>query len=205
MPLSLPTFSAVRRPRAAVLPAVAAALLLGGCGLTRPGPAVPPPPVLAAASAAPDTQVAPATPESVRALLARSDVSIRLIDAGRMQDLWAWAAPFLQASDERERILADVVRARASLGAVQGRSRAGARDLQVLQVGPESRMPPPGQYANVEYTAQRADGTRALERLSFRLEADGWRFTGYTVQAVPLSPQPPPPPPPPQALPSTGR
>ncbi|WP_225783221.1 DUF4019 domain-containing protein [Xenophilus sp. Marseille-Q4582] len=193
-----------RRWAAACLPclAIAAALLLGACSLTRPASGVPVPPRLAGvaepepasppstlASAPPGGADPAAQPTSVQALLARSDASVRLIDAGQAAQLWPWAAPFLQQAGQRERILADIAQARAALGAIQGRSRAGAQGVQMVRLGTESRMPPPGVYANVEYTAQRAAGGTAVERLSFRQESDGWRFTGYTAQVA--SPLPP--------------
>lgn len=193
MPLTLFP-SAARRQRAyAVM--VCAVLGLAGCGMTRPSPSaalVHKPPQLsqpdesAAAPASPTVSAQNDSPHTtVQALLTRADVSVRLIDAGRGLQLWPWAATFLQASGQRDRILADIAQARAALGPVQGRSRAGAQGVQAVRIGPESQRLPPGQYANVEYMAQLARGGSAIERLSFRLEPDGWRFTGYTTQAVP--------------------
>lgn len=192
MPLPLPPSAACRR-LAPVLMACTV-LWLAGCGLGRSPSAerVLKPPQLslpdepaAAPAAAPASAQADSPHTTVQALLARADVCVRLIDAGRALHLWPWAASFLQASGQRDRILADIAQARAALGPVQGRSRAGAQGVQSVRLGPESQMPPPGQYANVEYTAQLAQGGSAIERLSFRLERDGWRFTGYTAQVVP--------------------
>lgn len=194
MPLLLS--SPMSRRRLAPVLLVCTALGLAGCGMTRPSSSsaarVPKPPVLSlpeepvAATTTAPVAAQPVPPHStLQALLARADVSVRLIDANRTLDLWPWAATFLQATGQRDRILADIAQTRALLGPLQGRSRPGAQGVQSVRIGPESKMPPPGQYANVEYTAQRMQGGSAIERLSFRLESDGWRFTGYTAQVVP--------------------
>lgn len=157
---------------------------------------VPKPPLLinpaqpseAAPSADPGAAPEPLQASTLREMLARSDASVRLIDAGRFGELWAGAAPFLQTSGQGERILAGIAQARAALGPVQGRGRAGTQGVQALRAGPQSQLPPPGQYANVEYTARLADGGSAIERLSFKQESDGWRFVGYTAQALPAAP-----------------
>ena len=184
------------------LAAWVALLMAGGCAMTHPSPRVPRPPALvspagpedepASVHASAPAEAAPAQHLSVQALLARSDVGVRLISAGRAADLWPWAAPFLQATGQRDRILADIARVRAALGPVQSRTRAGAMGVRAVSVGPESRMPPPGQYAEVEYAVQLANGDRAVERLSFRLESDGWRFAGYAAQVLPPDPPAPP-------------
>lgn len=211
MTLPLLPFVRVARFRVAPVLLASAALLLGACSTPRPGQNVPQPPLLAGVGDAPapaaTSSAAPSMPAggatgsappglaqtvTVQDLLARSDVSVRLIDAGRAQDLRAWVAPFLLASGQRDRILADIAQSRAVLGPIQGRSRPGARGIKTVRLGSESQMPPPGLYANVEYTAQRLQGGTAIERLSFRQESDGWRFTGYTAQVVPQEPAPSP-------------
>jgi len=185
MPTPPSSLSLARRPAPAWLGA-AAALALAACSTAPQQQPAAPQPAGATAAPAPPAQApqqgAQAAPNpALQALLARSDGVLQLIDANRGDELWAATAPFIQTAMQRAQLLDGVHRARTALGPVQGRGRAG---VQPLQFGAESKMPPPGQYANVLYVAQLANGQRAIERLSFRQDGGNWLFTGYTTQPL---------------------
>lgn len=166
--------------------AACAALALGACSAPQKQPAPPAPPAIAAQQQQPQQQQAPAQAQqqqaAVQALLERSDATLRMIDEDRMDAVWASLAPFVAGMRERGQFVAGLRSVRGGLGTVSGRSRAG---VQGVRVGPESKMPPPGQYANVEYLSQLANGRKVIEKLSFRQEQDGWRFVGYETRNAP--------------------
>lgn len=170
------------RRRAGMTLAACAALALGACSAPQKQPAPPAPPAVAAPQPAPPQPQAPAQAQqqaAVQALLERSDATLRMIDEDRMDAVWASLAPFVAGTRERGQFVAGLRSVRGGLGTVNGRSRAG---VQGVRVGPESKMPPPGQYANVEYLSQLANGRKVIEKLSFRQEQDGWRFVGYEAR-----------------------
>lgn len=187
--LSFPSFpsASVRAP--AWLCGVAALALAACSGVPGQKADVPQPPApqQAAQSSSPSpSQAQPAGPQAapnpaLQALLSQSDATLQLIESQRMDALWATTAPFVQASVPRAQLEQGVRRARATLGTVQSRRRAG---VQPVQFGAESKSPPPGQYANVLYQAQLAGQQRGVERLSFRQEGARWLFTGYTAQLL---------------------
>lgn len=177
------------------------AAALCACTSTRPSQPVEGPPRWVTLPSEPDAPpkqggqevFTPQQAQLRRAVLTQGDQSLRLIDTGRLEELWEGIAPFLKAANAQEALMSGIAQRREALGPVQGRARAGLHAVQLSILDRASQALPAGQYASLEYTGQSANGATTLERVSFKLESEGWRFTGYTAQLTsePLQPSAP--------------
>lgn len=67
-------------------------------------------------------------------------------------------------------------KSRAPLGTVTQRNWAGVTRIRYLD---DSLGLSAGLYANVDFATQTGGGKTFFEKVSFKLESDGWHFTGY--------------------------
>ena len=76
----------------------------------------------------------------------------------------------------KEAFAADVRNSRKKFGSVVNRQWAGVIRVSYAQ---DSAMPPPGQYANANFRTKLNNGTFVFEKVSLRLEPQGWKVLGY--------------------------
>ncbi|WP_322024267.1 DUF4019 domain-containing protein [Burkholderia sp. BCC1977] len=119
---------------------------------------------------------AQAAGDSADELLNDANTVFRQLDAGQFADVWANAADFVKTRIKQDQFVADVRRARQSVGVVQHRGWAQLVRIQYTQ----RNDLPDGLYANVDFATTLTTGTKMYEKLSFRLDSDGhWHLTGY--------------------------
>ncbi|MBO7752774.1 DUF4019 domain-containing protein [Burkholderia pseudomallei] len=119
---------------------------------------------------------AQAVGDSADELLREANMVFRQLDAEQFADVWANAADFVKARVKQEQFVADMRRARQSVGVVRNRGWAQVTRIQYNKV----ENMPNGLYANVDYATTLTGGTKVYEKLSFRLDDDGhWHLTGY--------------------------
>jgi len=102
--------------------------------------------------------------------------ALRQVDAGNADDLWNNSAAFIRALMKKQDHVDDIRRARLTVGSVARRDWAGVTRIRYVQ---GSTQPPPGMYANIDYATHLTDGRTVFEKVSLRLDPDGWRLTGY--------------------------
>jgi hypothetical protein len=114
--------------------------------------------------------------ESADEIISISQSGLRQIDANRAGELWDAAPAPIKAKVPRAEFAEGVWRARQGVGSIKQRTWAA---VIRLRSEPGSLETPPGRYANVDYTTVLADGRTIFERVSLRLESDGWHVVGY--------------------------
>jgi hypothetical protein len=102
--------------------------------------------------------------------------SLRQIDEDRSGELWDTASAFVKAKFTKAEFVGNVRRSRQTVGTVVRRDWAGVIRIRYLD---DSAGVPAGQYANVDYATHLSNNQTAFEKVSFRLEPDGWHLTGY--------------------------
>ncbi|AJK48648.1 DUF4019 domain-containing protein [Burkholderia plantarii] len=135
-----------------------------------------------AAPAAPTLSLAPVNSgTSADELLRDADYALQLLDAGRYQDLWNDAAPFVKQRYDPKRFADDTRMSREAVGAIK--SRGWAAVTRIIYSG--AKDVPDGLYANVDYATTQTSGKVVYEKVSFRLESDGrWHLTGYVPRVA---------------------
>lgn len=113
---------------------------------------------------------------SADAIVSAGLAVLRKVDENRSGELWDEASPVTRAAMPKAAFVQGLREARASVGDVRRRDWASITRVRYLD---GSTTPPPGLYANVDVSTQLADGRTVFEKVSFRLEREGWRFTGY--------------------------
>lgn len=121
-------------------------------------------------------QAQSAPTESADEIIAAGLSALRQIDEDRVSELWDRASATIKARIPRAEFASGVRQARQTVGTVRQRTWAGVIRIQYQ---PGSVDPPAGMYANVDYSTQLADGRTVFEKVTLRLEPDGWRMTGY--------------------------
>ena len=114
--------------------------------------------------------------ESADEIIGISHSGLQQIDANRAGELWDAAPAPIKEKVPRAVFAEGVWRARQSVGSVKQRTWSAVIRLH-FEAG--SLDPPPGRYANVDYTTVLTDGRTVYERISLRLESDGWHVVGY--------------------------
>lgn len=102
--------------------------------------------------------------------------SLRQIDDGQLDGLWDGTSAFVKTKMPRAEFVNGIQQARSTVGAVRERNWAGIQRIQYL---PGSVDPPAGMYANIDYSTRLADGRTVFEKVTLRMEPDGWRLVGY--------------------------
>ncbi|QSI29144.1 DUF4019 domain-containing protein [Variovorax sp. RKNM96] len=136
--------------------------------------------VLAVASTAAGAQGNPqASGASADELLRASEQTLRQIDESRGPDLWNASAPFIRTSFSQADYVNGIVQERQRVGTV--RERSWDRVTRIHENG-NSQGVPAGFYASVDFSTYTGNGNVVYERLSFRLEDDGWHPVGYNAR-----------------------
>ena len=136
--------------------------------------------VLAAASTAAGAQGNPQAPgASADELLRASEQTLRQIDESRGPDLWNASAPFIRTSFPQADYVNGILQERQRVGMVRERSWGSV--TRIRESG-NSRGVPAGFYASVDFSTYTGNGNVVYERLSFRLEDDGWHPVGYNAR-----------------------
>lgn len=100
-----------------------------------------------------------------------------LIDAGRYEDAWTESAAMARTSIERERWIAELRKARASMGELQSRILKDASYTKQLPNAPA------GEYYIIQYQSIFVNRLSANETLVMVLEPDKrWRVAGYYIR-----------------------
>lgn len=102
--------------------------------------------------------------------------SLQQIDEDRLDDLWEKTSAFVKTKMPRTEFVSGIRQARSTVGPVQKRTWAG---IQRIQYPTGSIDPSPGLYANVDYSTRLLDGRTVFEKVTLRMEPDGWRLIGY--------------------------
>lgn len=102
--------------------------------------------------------------------------ALRQIDEDRAGELWDVTSAFVKTAKPRDQFVSEVHQARSTVGRVIQRTWANVTRIRYED---GSVTPPPGLYANVDYSTRLADGRTVFEKVSFRLEPAGWRLVGY--------------------------
>jgi hypothetical protein len=114
--------------------------------------------------------------QSADEIIAAGLSALRQIDAGQNDALWDQVSATLKTQLTKPDFTAGLQRARQSVGAVQQRTWASVVRIR-YEAG--STTPPPGLYANVDFSTRLKDGRTVFEKVSLRYEPSGWRFSGY--------------------------
>ncbi|WPG36449.1 DUF4019 domain-containing protein [Variovorax sp. EBFNA2] len=101
---------------------------------------------------------------------------LKQIDEGRSGDIWDTASAFIKTRFPRADFVASTQRSRQTVGVVARRDWAG---IARIRYPDDSTGIPAGLYANVDFSTRLANDKTVFEKVSFRLEPDGWRLTGY--------------------------
>lgn len=102
--------------------------------------------------------------------------SLKQIDEGRSGEIWDDASAFVKTRFPRADFVANTQRARQNVGVVERRDWAGVTRFLYPD---DSTGIPAGLYANVDFSTRLANNKIVYEKVSFRLEPNGWRLTGY--------------------------
>lgn len=109
-------------------------------------------------------------------LVQASLASLKQIDEDRSGELWDAASAFVKARFPKAEFVANTQRSRQSVGAVARRDWASITRIRYLN---DSTGIPAGLYANVDFATHLTNDKTVFEKVSFRLEPQGWRLTGY--------------------------
>jgi hypothetical protein len=114
--------------------------------------------------------------DSADELLHDADTVLSELDANQFSEVWLDTADFVKTRVTQDQFVADMRRARQSVGLVRHRGWAAVTRIRYTS----GANMPAGLYANVDYATTQTTGTTVYEKLSFRLDSDGhWHLTGY--------------------------
>lgn len=116
------------------------------------------------------------TSDSADEILAIGLKTLQQIDSGQFDRLWEDSSSVTKAQMNTETFATDVRNSRNKFGSVENRQWAGVIRVSYAQ---GSTMPPPGQYANANFRTKLNNGTYVFEKVSLRLEPQGWKVLGY--------------------------
>ncbi|RIX75992.1 DUF4019 domain-containing protein [Acidovorax cavernicola] len=102
--------------------------------------------------------------------------SLKQIDESRSGELWDSASAFVKTRFPKAEFVANTQRSRQTVGVVARRDWASVTRIRYLD---DSAGIPPGLYANVDFATRLTNDKTVFEKVSFRLEPNGWRLTGY--------------------------
>lgn len=102
--------------------------------------------------------------------------ALKQIDEGRAGEIWDTASAFIKTRYPRADFVANTQRARQTVGTVTRRDWAG---ITRIRNPDDSAGIPAGLYANVDFSTRLENNKTVFEKVSFRLEPQGWRLTGY--------------------------
>jgi len=102
--------------------------------------------------------------------------SLKQIDEGRAGDIWESASAFVKTRFPKADFVANTQRSRQTVGVVARRDWANVTRIRYLD---DSTGIPAGLYANVDFATRLTNDKTVFEKVSFRLEPNGWRLTGY--------------------------
>lgn len=102
--------------------------------------------------------------------------SLKQIDENRSEELWDSASAFVKTRFPKAEFVASTQRSRQTVGTVARRDWASVTRIRYLD---DSAGIPPGLYANVDFATRLTNDKTVFEKVSFRLEPNGWRLTGY--------------------------
>ena len=112
-------------------------------------------------------------------LVRAAQETLQKTDADRLAELWDAGSGLLKNRVAKAAFIESTRKARQAMGPVKDRDWSGVMRVRYL-AGNEAGLPA-GLYANVDFATHLASGKTAAERISFVLEGDGWRFTGYVA------------------------
>ncbi len=102
--------------------------------------------------------------------------SLKQIDEDRSGEIWDAASGFVKTRFPKAEFVANTQRSRQTVGVVARRDWASVTRIRHLD---DSGGFPPGLYANVDFATRLTNNKTVFEKVSFRLEPNGWRLTGY--------------------------
>lgn len=96
-------------------------------------------------------------------------------DPRQVDSLWDNASVFIKTKMAKEEFLNGIRQSRARYGAVGLRTWAGVMRIRY----DKDADVPQGLYANADFSTRLPNGNMIFEKVSFRLEPDGWKMVGY--------------------------
>lgn len=114
--------------------------------------------------------------ESADEIVGSALTALQSIDRSQTDVLWNQTSAFVKAKMPQKEFVQGIQQARSRYGATTGRSWAG---VMRIKYQPGSIDPPEGMYANVDFATSLADGKTIFEKVTLRLEPNGWRMIGY--------------------------
>jgi len=164
----------------ASLVVVALASLAGLAQLAHAGEAPAPAAPAGAAAGAPagDAQLEGPSVRDDREILAASERWLGLIDSGKLGAAWDGGAKLLKQAVTRNDWIKGIGDARKPFGKLASRNRERFARTHKIPGAPD------GDYAIIEFTASFENGKRAVEQVTWMLDADGgiWRVSGYYIR-----------------------
>jgi|GEM_PF-484977 len=128
------------------------------------------------------THAQPAAGTSADEIVNAGLAALTRIDQDGADALWESAPAFVKQVRSKAQFVQELRQGRQALGTVSRRDWASVTRIRYAE---GSTMPPAGLYANVEFATALADGRTMYEQVSFRLEPEGWRLTGYVPRQAP--------------------
>jgi len=99
------------------------------------------------------------------------------MDAGKYNESWDAASPYLQNAVPKEQFAEKLAGARKPLG------KLVSRDLKSAQYTTSLAGAPDGQYVVIRYTASFENKKSAIETITPKLDEDGkWHVSGYYIK-----------------------
>jgi hypothetical protein len=118
-----------------------------------------------------------AAADSVASAQKAAESWLALLDGGDYQSSWEQAAAFFKKQVTAEQWKAAATKVRIPLGAVNGRTLAGAQAATSLPGAPD------GEYVVIQYKTEFAQKKNAVETITPMKDPDGvWRVSGYFVR-----------------------
>lgn len=114
--------------------------------------------------------------QSADNILATSLAALQRIDAGQIDTLWEDSSAYVKTKLPKQEFVSSIRQSRGQFGQVLKRDWAGVIRIEYPAGWTE---PPTGMYANADFATRLANGQTIFEKVSLRLEPNGWRMVGY--------------------------
>ena len=109
-------------------------------------------------------------------ILATSLAALQKIDSGQIDTLWEDASAFVKTKVPKQEFISGIRQSRGQYGHILKRDWAGVIRIEYPT---DWTDPPAGMYANADFASRLANGQTIFEKVSLRLEPNGWRMVGY--------------------------
>ncbi|HEY1328123.1 MAG TPA: DUF4019 domain-containing protein [Casimicrobiaceae bacterium] len=126
-------------------------------------------------AASADSRVQPTLGDD-KAVIAASEKWLRLLDDGKLGAAWDLSAALLKSSVTRAKWISGIRDARKPFGKVQTRTADKFARAHQMPGAPD------GDYVLVAFQTTFANGKRAEEQITWQLDEETWRVSGYYIR-----------------------